>query len=79
VHKTFRPPVPAEPGVLLLLCVFGGAYFGCLPTATSYVISLENGPLYLIYKVSFPGNFFVSCVIGGPADAEDPYSGSSAA
>jgi len=45
--------------------VFGGAYFGCLPTATSYVVRLEGGSLYLIYKVSFPANFIASCIAGG--------------
>ena len=65
MYETRKRPRPARPGLILLLCVIGGAYFGCLPMATSYVVRLEGGSLYLIYKVSFPENFIASCIVGG--------------
>lgn len=52
------------PGLVALVCVAGGGFWGMLPTALGYVISFSGTPLRFITHVPFPGNFVLSVLFG---------------
>lgn len=59
-----RRPALLSQGAISLICIVGGAMFGCLPTALSYFVDFSTGRLWFIYKTSAPTNFLASAILG---------------